>query len=666
MKYYWMLTALLFMSYTGIAQKNGAARIDSLQQALATAKQDTSRVSLYYELSLEYIKTDPAKARQYVDTGMQLGKKINWEKGIAYLHIAEGNILNDGGKGNEAIAVYQQAYDIGKESADARLMANALNDLGGVYYQQSDFVNATAYYTKALKLAEGTGDDNMIATCYSNLSTVNYNQQNYSKAIEYGEVALAHYKKLNAPDKIARTLNYIGNVYFGKGDTQKTETYYNQALHLYEQTGNKTGMAILYSQIAILYDPDYAKIISYQEKSQAIWDSINPGHYNSIINLGNMGESYLNIIRADSLHQLRAGRKTELLNKAGEYLNRAIGYSKTANDKDNLGYFSGILAEQQELKGNYKQAIANLKLHYNLQDSLYSQENKNKIASLGSQREIDLRDKEIQLNKLALSAQKKQRIALVTGIGLLLIIGGLLYYQGLMRKRTNTTLLQLNNELDEANKVKARFFAILSHDLRSPIANLVSFLQVKEEAPGLLSPEEAAKHQKKITNAAGTLLENMESMLLWSKGQMETFQPEMRSIAVSDLFTYIRDFFGTTTGVALQFADPGSIKVNTDENYLRTIMHNLTANAIKALQHTPDARIDWKVEQTSEHTLLSITDNGPGMDEQQTKALYDDSVAANSKTGFGLHLIRDLAKAIRCKISIQSKPGAGTTFTLSA
>lgn len=658
---------LLMLSwYGGLAQQRGPALIDSLAKRLATTKEDTSRVRLYYELSLEIIKTDPARAGRYVDTGMELAKRIDWKKGIAFMYISEGNILNDGGKGKEAIGLYKKAYSISEKGGDKLTMAIALNDEGGVYYQQSDFVNATAYYAQALKLAEETGDNNQAATCYTNLSTVNYNQQNYVKAIDYGEKALARYEKLKDPDKTARTINYIGNAYFAKGDKKKTEEYYNRALGLYQQTGNKTGMAILYSQIAILYDPDYAKIIEYQQRSQAIWDSINPSHYNSIINLGNMGESYLNIIRADSSHQLTASGRSELLNKAAGYLNRAIQYARAANDKDNLGYFSGILAEQQELKGDYKQAIENYKLHFSIQDSLYSQENKNKIASIESQREIDLRDKQIELNRLALQNQRRQRVALIAGLALLLVIGGLLYFQSHTRKRTNTTLLQLNNELDEANKVKARFFAILSHDLRSPIANLVSFLQLQEDEPGLLNADEAARHQKNIRVAAGTLLENMEAMLLWSKGQMENFKPEISSVAVRGMFAYIRDFFATTTNIRFSFSDPGNIQVSTDENYLKTIMHNLTANAVKALQHTPGATIEWRVEQTGKQTLLSITDNGPGMDEQQVKALYDDSAVPNSKTGFGLHMVRDLAKAIHCKISMQSKPGAGTTFTLSA
>jgi signal transduction histidine kinase len=128
------------------------------------------------------------------------------------------------------------------------------------------------------------------------------------------------------------------------------------------------------------------------------------------------------------------------------------------------------------------------------------------------------------------------RFGLIIGLALLAVIGGLLYWQNQTKKRTNTTLLHLNNELDEANKIKARFFAILSHDLRSPVANLINFLHLQKEEPDLLTPELAEMHQKRITESAENLLENMESMLLWSKGQMQHFKPQVKSIAVEDSF----------------------------------------------------------------------------------------------------------------------------------
>jgi signal transduction histidine kinase len=105
--------------------------------------------------------------------------------------------------------------------------------------------------------------------------------------------------------------------------------------------------------------------------------------------------------------------------------------------------------------------------------------------------------------------------------------------------------------------------------------------------------------------------------------------------------------------------------VSTDENYLRTIMQNLTSNAIRALKNTPGATIEWNAKKEGNKTILSITDNGPGIGAEQARALFDDSIVNNEKNGFGLHLIRDLAKAIQYKIAVQSEQGRGTTFTLS-
>ena len=58
-------------------------------------------------------------------------------------------------------------------------------------------------------------------------------------------------------------------------------------------------------------------------------------------------------------------------------------------------------------------------------------------------------------------------------------------------------------------------------------------------------------------------------------------------------------------------------------------------------------------------------DNSPDMSDSQLIALYTEDAAISGKSGLGLHLIRDLARAIACQISVQSKPGVGTEFRLA-
>jgi len=63
--------------------------------------------------------------------------------------------------------------------------------------------------------------------------------------------------------------------------------------------------------------------------------------------------------------------------------------------------------------------------------------------------------------------------------------------------------------------------------------------------------------------------------------------------------------------------------------------------------------------------LLTITDNGPGVQPQQMEALYNKNAVVGTKQGQGLHLIRDLAKAIQCSISFRPAPDSGTCFIVT-
>src|ERR1019366_3201030 len=104
-------------------------------------------------------------------------------------------------------------------------------------------------------------------------------------------------------------------------------------------------------------------------------------------------------------------------------------------------------------------------------------------------------------------------------------------------------LTKLNEQLEDANKLKAKFFAILTHDLRSPISSLVNFFQLQKRDANLLNEKQKAEQESKITKSALSLLVVMEDILLWSKGQMENFKPHKAHIPVENLYSYLGIFF---------------------------------------------------------------------------------------------------------------------------
>ncbi len=323
-----------------------------------------------------------------------------------------------------------------------------------------------------------------------------------------------------------------------------------------------------------------------------------------------------------------------------------------------------LLADTYEGLGNTSLAYLHLSNYNKLQENLLAEKAKKNLAEMEAKYQNNVKKQEIQNKNLQIDVANKQKYYFIAGLFLLAIIGSLLFYQSRNRRKTNEKLQVLNTELDEANKVKTRFFSILNHDLRGPVANLVFFLQLQKESPEMLDEESTKRMQDKTMSGAENLLNSMEDILQWSKSQMENFKPQPKKVAVNSLFEDTKIHFSSEERVQISFENKDNIQINTDENYLKTIIRNLTGNAIKALNEIENPTIIWKAWKENETSYLSISDNGKGASDEQFKALYDDKEVVGIKTGLGLHLIRDLAKAIDCEISVDSKIDIGTIFIL--
>ncbi|MCU0339135.1 MAG: HAMP domain-containing histidine kinase [Spirosomaceae bacterium] len=658
--------AAFFLACPTLAQKQGQALVDSLVRLLPTIQNDTLKARTYKNIAeeLSFINTD--KALYYSKLGLSHVTKMPWKRGIGVFNNAIGRSYSDKGMYDSCQYYYKRALAVYQDINDKWNMASTYNNLGAAEQNiVSNYPKATQYCLEGLKIAEEIDDAYLIAIGYGNLSGIFLAQKNYPKALDYALKGLrfaqkqAAYPQNNAQREVAKALVKVAAIYIDQKNFNNAQKYLQQALPLFEKTGNLEGLANALDNFATTFGQDSDTKIAYSLKAFQTWQKVNPMHSEAITNAGNLGMAYLEKAKT------KGGDKVSLYRQAEKYLQIAIARSRQKGEVGNESYWQGRLAELQAERGDYKNAYFNFRQYQAVQDSLYSQESKNKIAGMESQREIELRDKQLEINRLDLESQKKQRIYLFVGLGLMAVIGALLYWQNQTRKRTNTTLLHLNHELDEANKVKAKFFAILSHDLRSPVANLISFLNLQKEAPDLLTPDLAAAHQQRITTAAEGLLDTMESMLLWSKSQMEHFKPQVKEVPVSELFAYLNKFFAGHPSATLRFETADDLKVVTDEDYLKIIMQNLTSNALKALQNSPNGLVQWTARQQNGQVVLAITDNAGGISEQQMSALYADTAHIGTKTGLGLHLIRDLAKAISCKISVHPTPNVGTEFLLT-
>lgn len=628
---------------------------DSLIQLLPQTKNDTARARLYKAI-VEQFTNQPEKALYYTNLGMKQVKKMGWSKGIGVFNGLFGRIYTDNAEYAKAKPYIIKELKVHQQNQDSINIASAYSSLGTLNLRQGQHTQALQNYLKALRIAEQSKSNALLPIILENIAIVYFDQNHFDKALSYSRQALRKYQEIGDTLGIASTHASIANKFQLTGDTAKAILYYQKAIDLLHFSDRPTKMAEIYQNQALLIKQLRTRL-QLQLKAQAIWDQTFPAHQLSITNLGNIGWSFL-----DSAKHNPAFRKLAL-EKATKYFQLAKARADSAQDHGNQHFLLGLNAELEAAKSNYPVAYQALYKYHEQYDSIYSQESKNKLAEAESNFFLDKKDAEIAIQKLTIGNQRKIQWAFALGSLLLVVIAFLFYRLSQIRRKSNQQLQELNQSLDRANRQKAQLLAVLSHDLRHPLSNLISLLHLQKNAPDLLTPEMASQNQARITSNTEVLLENLENMLLWSKDQMNQASVELQEVAVTELFQRLALNFSTQDQIQWTFDCPLDFTLHADPNYLWIVLQNLSSNASKALKNQSSGKITWKAWSEGRQKYLSITDNGPGFPAN----ILSGSMAPQKEiflSGFGLQVVYDFAQKLGIELLFENAPEAGAKVTL--
>ncbi len=532
--------------------------------------------------------------------------------------------------------------------------------LGEYYLDKSEIEPFIGYKLKAIEYRKKFPKDDAsnivnIGISYSQIGQAYIKMKQFDKGIEYSNYAKPYMK--DSPNSLAFLYNDFIKCYTGKQNLDSITKYYN---NIYKLVSKEDSLHISVSS-ANRYMAEYfigknniSKALIFGKKAMQFAEKSND-------------EEILMEARVTKGKLLFKQKQFE---KAIEILKQASTHAYEF-DKNSFIVINQLLSESYAQIGDWKKAFEYQTIYTKANEAMLNESAKQTIADAEAkfqnrtkQEKINLLSAENQVKNLQIENTRKTQIYLGLGFLLLLTIAILLYRQNINRKKTNKKLQALNSELDQANKTKIRFFSIINHDLRSPVANLISFLHLQENHPELLDEESEKRLKQKTTEGAENLLSAMEDLLLWSKSQMENFDPQPKRTTVDSLFFDTAKHFSSIDDIIIAYNNPEKIELYTDENYLKTIMRNLTGNAIKALEKTKNPKIEWNAYTKGNKIILSICDNGPGGSKEQFKALYDETAISGISSGLGLHLIRDLAKIIKAEISIDTNSKSGTTIKI--
>ena len=286
----------------------------------------------------------------------------------------------------EAVKVYLRQITLSEmlNGTDHPETAASYNNIGNVYWIQSDYEKAVEYYMKALDIFKKILGENhpYTATSYNSIAGVYWKQSDYKKALGYQKKALDIQKKVlgeNHPDT-AGSYNNIAGVYYSKGDYEKALEYYMKAIDIREKVlgNNHPDFAMSYSNIGVLYysKGDYENALEYYKKALDIYVKVlGENHPDTAMSYSNIGMIYYS--KCDYEKTLEYYMKALDIRKKvlGEY------YPDTAKSYNNIGLV-------YKAQGNYEKALEYYKKALDIREKVlgenhsYTASSYNNIAGL--------------------------------------------------------------------------------------------------------------------------------------------------------------------------------------------------------------------------------------------------------------------------------------------
>jgi signal transduction histidine kinase len=581
-----------------------------------------------YELlgEFSYIKSNYDSALRYDLLSLKIYTELNDSTGIAKSLNSIGEDYLEREFYSMAYDYYYKAYTTAQNIQDSLMIAISTYNMGRVLKEQGDYEQALNYINKALDVSNSIGDEEGIA--YANFDTGDI----YMKLGKYEEAL----EKLNSALEISHTLSsyiLIPQIYNQKGELYEAQGNYNQAIENYQEAlnyhlrmNNKQGTGISYRGLGSVYSEkgDYGKAEEYFKECLSIANEV---------------------------------RSMDL--KSSCYLELSQLFEKKGQAKPAFGYF---------------------KLYKSAQDTLYSTTKSEQLAQLQIEHLTQQRDLEIELLKQREAQQGVQmkqdeliRNVLVVIVAFFTVLLITLYRSSSRRKKMNNLLIKQQHELEqqrtelvELNKVKDKFFSIISHDLRSPINNLAGMSSLLTS--GNLTWEEtkalSSSIQKQLKHASKLL----DNLLDWVLLQSNEIKIRKEVINLRQLVSDNLESFNDLNEKDLQLINEvDDIKVLADRNMIDLILRNLISNAIKFTDKGGYVTISNST--TNGKVIVSVTDTGIGVPKEVKQDLFDFKAhysrkgTANEKgTGLGLKLCKEFVERNGGEIWVESEEGKGSSF----
>jgi len=233
-----------------------------------------------------------------------------------------------------------------------------------------------------------------------------------------------------------------------------------------------------------------------------------------------------------------------------------------------------------------------------------------------------------------------------------------------------TKLKENEMALQKLNAGKDRFIKILAHDLRSPFSSLLGFSELLVNNLHELDKQEIEEYVRIIDQTTKRTYNLLEDLLLWIKSQTGSlpFQPELCNLGeICNEVLELQRVVAQEKNITINLINSYETIMKVDKNMLKTVFRNLVGNAIKFSKD--NGKIDIVIEKNNTEALITVSDNGIGIEEQNLSKLWKEyepyttvGTRGEQGTGLGLSLCKEFVEKHGGIIWVESEFGKGSRF----
>ncbi len=235
------------------------------------------------------------------------------------------------------------------------------------------------------------------------------------------------------------------------------------------------------------------------------------------------------------------------------------------------------------------------------------------------------------------------------------------------------TVLQDITQLKELDRAKSEFVAMVSHELKAPLAAIQQQVEVILE--GMAGPltEKQTHFLNRALDRSRNLIALINQLLDLSRIEAGLIMSEQQPVDLAPLLRHVVDFIfpqAEAKGLTLTTAIPASLpEISADPPRIDEVFLNILSNSIK---YTPSGgRIEVAADATIDHVRVRVTDTGYGIAKDDIPKVFDkffrvrnERNRAISGTGLGMPIVKGIVEAHLGSIKLASEVGKGTTVTV--